>query len=311
VNIEIFELWNQSREILKAQTGADTSQPVDLVYQFGSTAGGARPKATVLYNEKTTDFMIQSKESIQKGFFPWLIKFDGFSGKTDTDKTPQPYERMEYIYSLMANDAGIEVPKTSYFEENGGLFHFLVKRFDRDLEPEYNSPNIFKIKKYHLQTLSALLHNDHNNQRSLDYDIALRYCLAITCDQSQVVEAYRRMVFNVLSHNRDDHSKNHSYIMNSNGQWSLSPSYDNVFCSPEATWFSKGHQITVNGKATDISFKDLEEIAKKHNVDSYRDLIDQVADAVSGWRNYAKKYLPGFDDYTNYVENRLKNVRVK
>ena len=217
-NIELFALWDESRKVLNDD---GPSKEISWVYSFGGTAGGARAKAAILFNPETEQFSIR-EEAIKQGYSHWLLKFDGLA--KDDKGQPQPYERMEYVYSLLAGDAGLDVPETSFVEERSGMFHYLVKRFDRTVDSKTQT-----TERHHVQTISALLHNDHNNQQSLDYVDVLSAIKRITGSAGETLKAYRQMIFNVLAHNYDDHSKNLSLTMAANGSWSLSKTYDNVY----------------------------------------------------------------------------------
>ncbi len=300
-NIELFTLWDESRRVLSNE---GPSKEISWVYSFGGTAGGARAKAAILFNKENGQFSIH-EEATKNGYSHWLLKFDGLA-KEDKGQ-PQPYERMEYIYSLLASDAGIDVPETSYVEEPSGMFHYLVKRFDRDV----NAKTQETIRK-HVQTISALLHNDHNNQQSLDYVDVLTAIKRITGSAGETLRAYRQMIFNVLAHNYDDHSKNLSLMMDTNGAWSLCPTYDNVYTNSKG-WFENGHQITVNQKSKHISKADVLVVADRLDISGSkaRSIITDVQSALLGWEGYAQSYglADSFPDYVKDVRAGLDRVQ--
>lgn len=299
-NIELFTLWDESRKVLK---DGGPSEEISWVYSFGGTAGGARAKAAVLFDKEYGLFSIR-EDSIRQGYSHWLLKFDGIS--KDDNGRPMPYERMEYIYSLLAVDAGIVVPETSYVEEPSGMFHFLVKRFDRHVDEDAQ-----ETRKLHVQTMSALLHNDHNDQRSLDYIDVLSAIKQITGSAGETLQAYRRMVFNILSHNYDDHSKNISLTMDTGGVWSLSPAYDNVYTN-DKNWFQNGHQITVNQKSKLITKADVLLVAQRLDISKTKAqaVICDVRDAMAGWEKYAHQVEldARFPDYVKEVRAGLDSV---
>lgn len=303
INIDIFKLWDESRKVLLPEDESELPEGMQLVYKFGSSAGGARAKAAILYNQESKEFKVQGEEQdLPQGFSPWLLKFDGLA--RDDDLTPKPYERMEYVYSLMAKAAGLELPKTDFYEEESGMFHFLVKRFDRLGNAEESGG------KRHMLTLSALGHFDHNDQQTLDYDTYLRYCQSLTRNVEQLRSGYRRMVFNVLSHNFDDHAKNFSFLMDFSGNWTLSPAYDNVYTSAKHQWFSNGHQLTIDGQALGITRKILLDVADRFDIAQPSSIIDQVRDGVSGWQELAKDFgiTDRFPEYVKAVSLGLKEV---
>jgi len=304
ISIGIFKLWDESRRVLLQESKDQLPEGMELVYQFGSTAGGARAKAAVLFNQETREFRVEGqKNGSDSGYFPWLLKFDGLS--KESSGQPLPYERMEYVYSLMAKAAGIDVPESDYFEEPKGMFHFMVKRFDRTVNTMGND----RFGKVHMQTFSAIRHFDHNLQQVYDYDSFFKTCQAMTMDHTQIKEAFRRMVFNMLSHNYDDHTKNLAFLMDQDGGWSLSPSYDNVFTSKKG-WFSKGHQMTIAGKALNITRQDLIRVIEPYGVRDGHGIIEQVREAVHMWAELATEFeIKGrFSDYAKNVEKKLKEV---
>jgi serine/threonine-protein kinase HipA len=304
VGIGIFKLWDESRRVLLQEDKEQLPRGMELVYQFGSTAGGARAKAAILFNEKTREFRVEGqKMGSGSGYFPWLMKFDGLSKELSGQALP--YERMEYVYSLMAKAAGLDVPESSYFEEPNGMFHFMVKRFDRTVNKDHKD----RFGKIHMQTYSAIRHFDHNLQQVHDYDTFFRTCQAITMDHTQIQEAFRRLVFNVLSHNYDDHTKNLAFLMDQEGKWRVSPSYDNVFTSKKG-WFFQGHQMTVSGKALDIGRDDLIKIIEPYGVGKPVEIIEQVRAAIGLWPKLASEFeiKARFPDYAENVEKKLKEV---
>jgi len=304
IGIGIFKLWDESRRVLLKEDKQQFSRGVELVYQFGSTAGGARVKAAVLFNQKTREFRVEGqKKGAGSGYFPWLLKFDGLS--KESSGQPLPYGRMEYVYSLMAKAAGLDVPESSYCEEPSGLFHFMVKRFDRKLDTNGKD----RYEKVHMQTFSAIRHFDHNLQQVHDYDSFFKTCQAMTRDHTQIQEAFRRMVFNTLSHNYDDHTKNLAFLMDQDGQWCISPAYDNVFTSKKG-WSSQGHQMTIAGKALDINRDDLIKMIEPYGVSDVYEIIEQVREAVSLWPILAQEFeiKARFPDYAEMVGKKLKQV---
>ena len=213
--------------------------------QLGTSAGGARAKATIAWNEATNE-VISGQTDLRPGYGYWLMKFDGVSKNGDHDLEDAPeYTMIEYAYYLMAVKAGLVMNECRLFEE-GSRRHFMTKRFDR-----------VDGDKIHMQTLSALAHIDYNTPRLCSYEQAAAYMRQLGLGQNEIEQFYRRMVFNVIAVNRDDHVKNISFLMDRNGEWSLSPAYDITFAySPGNKWL-KAHQMTINGKSEWITIDDL------------------------------------------------------
>jgi serine/threonine-protein kinase HipA len=299
--LDLFTLWNESRKVLYDEI---SSKDISWVYSFGGSAGGARAKAAILFDPQSGAFSIDEKQAVKDRYSHWLLKFDGLS--KDDNGRPMPYERMEYIYSLLARDAGIEMPETDYVEEPNGMFHFLTRRFDRRIDQKSG-----QVEKQHIQTISALLHHDHDDQQSLDYTDVLTTIKMITGSASETLEGFRRMVFNILSHNHDDHSKNFSLSMNTRGIWSLAPAYDLVYTN-EKGWFVNGHQITINQKSKAITKQDVLYVAERADISFKKALkvIDQVQTALKGWESYAEQFglLDRFPDYVTQVRAGLNKV---
>lgn len=278
--IELTELWLQSRRVLEGKIKNHT----DAIFKYGGSAGGARAKAVINWNQKSGSFRLPGKKE-NEGFPPWLIKFDGIVPDMPHLSGPMPWERTEYVYNLMAKEAGIQIPETDYVTE-GERFHFMVKRFDRG---EFDKRKR-KFKKVHLHTLGGLLHIDHNDSRVSSYEVYLNTIQGLTRDNSQVREGFRRMVFNVLTQNWDDHVKNFSFLSDEDGVWRISPSYDTVFTPREHPWFAKGHQMTVNGKSMDISRADILAVAGKFNIKKPDIITNEVVKAVDRFSDLAREF---------------------
>ncbi|MCP4367759.1 MAG: type II toxin-antitoxin system HipA family toxin [Deltaproteobacteria bacterium] len=278
--IEITELWLKSRKVLEGKIEKHT----DDIFKYGGSAGGARAKAVINWDRKSGSFRLPGKKE-NEGFPPWLIKFDGIVPEMPHLSDPMPWERTEYVYNLMAKEAGIRIPEIGYITE-GARFHFMVKRFDRGKFDKRKS----KFRKFHMHTLGGLMHMDHNDSRMSSYEIYLNTIQGLTKDNSQVREGFRRMVFNILVQNWDDHVKNFSFLMDEDGIWRISPSYDMVFTPREHPWFSKGHQMTINGKSMDISRADILTVAGNFNVKKPDIIINEVMEAVDGYSDLAGEF---------------------
>lgn len=251
------------------------------IIKIGTSAGGARAKAIVAWNEETKDIR-SGQIDAGLGYDYWLIKFDGVNNNKDRgDKEDGPgYTSIEYAYHLMAKDAGIEMSECRLYEE-GGYRHFMTKRFDR--QPETG-------KKIHMQTLGALAHYDYNLPGAYGYEQVVDIIYRLGMGQKEIEQFYRRMVFNVLARNQDDHVKNTSFLMNTKGEWSLSPAYDLTYAyEPTNYWMSK-HQMSINGKVEDISIQDILACGKRMNISKARTtkIIEEVSEKVENWLSYAE-----------------------
>ncbi|MBR5974394.1 MAG: type II toxin-antitoxin system HipA family toxin [Clostridiales bacterium] len=218
--------------------------------QLGTSAGGARAKALIAWNESTGEIR-SGQIDAGDGFEYWLMKFDGVKKNGDHDlEDAIEYTRIEYAYSLMAKKAGIKMSDCRLWEENG-RFHFMTKRFDR-----------IGNQKIHMQTFGAMTHIDYNFPGQSSYEEAAEVTMRLTHSASDVEELYRRMVFNVLLVNQDDHVKNIAFLMDRRGIWKLAPAYDLTFAYNLENRWLRAHQMRVNGKTTDISYEDLIESGK-------------------------------------------------
>ena len=279
-NIEIDSLVATAREVLNQKEAfstnmTDTKEALINIIKVGTSAGGQRAKAIIAYNDETKEVRSGQIEA-PDGFEHWLLKLDGVTNSELGD--PQHYGKIEYVYHLMAKEAGIEMSECRLLEENGRA-HFMTKRFDRQ-----------KNHKIHMQTLCGIAHYDYKMLRGYSYEQAFQIMRRLRLPYNQAEEMYRRMVFNVVARNQDDHTKNISFLMNSSGKWSLSPAYDVSWAyNPQGNWTSK-HQMSINNKWDDITRADLITTAKNMNIKRPELIIEQVIDAVNLWYKFAKEY---------------------
>jgi serine/threonine-protein kinase HipA len=276
--IEIQELVKFAKEVLNARSDfhsdLDSEKGFSDILQVGSSAGGARAKAIIAYNKATGDVRSGQVDGLE-GFDYWLIKFDGVTNHQLGD--PKGYGNIEYAYYLMAIDAGITMSESKLMTENNRS-HFMTKRFDRQ-----------NNQKIHMQTLCGIAHFDYNMPRAYSYEQAFQIMRQIKLPHSDMEELYRRMVFNVMSRNQDDHTKNISFLMFPNGEWQLSPAYDVTYAyNPDNFWL-KAHQMSVNGKRENILLEDLLAVAKNINLKKPKPIIELCSEVLSNWRDYAVK----------------------
>ncbi len=274
--IEIEELVKFAKEVLdernEFKTNTDSEKGFSDILQVGSSAGGARAKAVIAYNETTHEVRSGQIDGLE-GFDYWLIKFDGVTNHQLGD--PKGYGNIEYAYYLMARDAGINMSESKLMTENGRS-HFMTKRFDRQ-----------NNQKIHMQTLCGIAHFDYNMPRAYSYEQAFQVVRQMKLPYSDSEELYRRMVFNVLSRNQDDHTKNISFLMFPDGKWQLSPAYDITYAyNPDNFWL-KAHQMSVNGKRENFSLEDLLAVAKNVAINKPLEIIKKVYDVIANWEHYA------------------------
>ena len=280
--INIAKLVEFASAVLEEREHIHLSAKKDMNYnqllKLGTSAGGARAKAVIAYHEKTGDIRSGQVEA-ELGYDYCLIKFDGVTknGDHNLDDVPE-YTMIEYAYYLMALKAGIVMNDCKMLEE-GGRKHFMTKRFDR-----------VNGKKLHMQSLGAISHIDYNEPGLCSYEMAALTARRIGLPSSDIEQFFRRMVFNVLAVNQDDHVKNISFLMDRNGLWSLSPAYDVTFACDASNKWLQAHQMTINGKQSNILMNDL--IACGQNMDlktsKCKKIIEEVKAAVDEWQLIAQ-----------------------
>ena len=287
--LDVKELVSLSNEVLNERAGLeaqlDTHVSADAmrrVLQVGTSAGGARAKAIIAWNE-TSGEVRSGQLDLPPGFAHWILKLDGITHNRDKESLddPQGYGIREYVYYLMAKDAGLEMSECRLFRENGRS-HFMTRRFDRSASGE----------KIMMQSLCALGHYDFNIPGACSYDELFIVMRDLGLGAKAIKQQFRRMVFNVLGCNRDDHTKNVAFLMDKQGQWSLSPAFDVTFSYNPLGKFTNGHQMTVNGKREEISRHDLLEVGLRAGLKKpfIVDAIEQVEHAVQQWQPLAEQH---------------------
>jgi len=267
------------REKLTANFLKDKGNALTTIIRVGSSAGGNRAKAVIAWNPKTGDVR-SGQVGFPEGFEPWILKFDGVQDQSLGD--PKGFGRIEYAYYLMAQKAGITMSSSRLLEE-GGRAHFMTRRFDRDGQGG----------KIHVQSLCAIAHYDFNAAGEYGYEQAFGVILKLNLGHDSLQEMYRRMVFNVLARNQDDHTRNIDFLMGRDGTWRLAPAFDLVWAyNPSGPWTNR-HQMSVNGKRNDFSVSDLEAPAVEYDIRDAAAIRGQVAEAVAMWPEFAR--LAGVD----------------
>lgn len=281
MRFEINALVDVAREALSKKESfgvnldTDKKTAIAEILRLGTSAGGQRAKAIIAFNKETGEVR-SGQVDAPEGFDYYLIKLDGVSAEAGFKET-ENYGRLEYSFSELVKRCGIDMTECSLIEENGRA-HFMTKRFDRE-----------NGKKVHMQTLCGIAHYDFRLLRGYSYEQAFNVMRRLRLPYSQAQEMFRRMVFNVIVRNQDDHTKNISFLMNQNGQWRLSPAYDMGYAyNPSGTW-TKTHQMSINGKFDDLTRKDLLECATANNIKNAPEIIDQICEMASGWPELARE----------------------
>ncbi|MGH8297756.1 MAG: type II toxin-antitoxin system HipA family toxin [Steroidobacteraceae bacterium] len=261
-------------------TPAHRNTALQEILGVGTSAGGARAKAIVAWNPDTNEVR-SGQVTAPEGFGYWLLKFDGVSGNRDKElEDPTGYTVIEYAYSLMARSAGIEMNECRLLEE-GERRHFMTRRFDRTNDGG----------KIHMQSLAALAHFDFNSAGAHSYEQAFDVIRRLRLPLKSIEQQFRRMVFNVVARNQDDHVKNIAFLMSQQGDWSLAPAFDLTYArNPEGRW-TKSHQMTINGKQDGFTLEDFRECATTAGLKRGRAeaILDEVRAAVARWPEYAQQ----------------------
>ena len=248
------------------------------ILRVGTSAGGARAKAVIAWNRKTNEVR-SGQIAAGDGFDYWLLKFDGVAGNKDKEQEdPKGYGAIEFAYHLMAKAAGMEMSECRLLEENNRR-HFMTRRFDR-------LPGGAKL---HMQSLAALAHYDFNQAGAYAYEQALLAIRQLDLPVAVVEEQFRRMVFNIVARNQDDHVKNIAFLMNQKGEWSLAPAFDVTYSYNPAGAWTGSHQMTLNGKQDGFNLADFDACAKSAMMKRGRAkaIVAAVLAAVERWDEFA------------------------
>lgn len=268
------DVLNQKEKFI-TNVQKDELKAMEDILAIGTSAGGARAKAIISYNEKTGEVK-SGQTTAPKGFEHYIIKLDGVDDAQFG--TTKGYGRVEMAYYLMATDCGIDMMPSRLLEENGRA-HFMTRRFDRE------NGDI----KHHVQTLCAMQHYDYNDVGYYSYEQLFQTMRLLRLPYPQVEQVFRRMVFNVIARNCDDHTKNFSFLLKQGGEWEISPAYDICHAyRPGSDWVSK-HALSLNGKREGITKEDFMAIAKSINIKKPNLIIDEINSVVRDWKMYSEK----------------------
>lgn len=255
------------------ETTTEEDNAMHRLFQIGTSAGGARPKAVIAMNDLGE--IRSGQVAAPEGFTHWLLKFDVEKGASSLGD-PLGFGRIEYAYSRLAKAAGIDMTECRLIEENGRA-HFCTRRFDRTDDGE----------KFHVQTLCALAHADFTKPGAFSYEETFQVLRRMKLSREDAIELYRRMVFNVIGSNNDDHTKNLSASMDQTGEWVLSPAYDVAWSYRADSYWVSSHQMTINGKRDGFTLSDLRAVAKQIGRFNPESVIEQVCEAIKLWPEYA------------------------
>ena len=250
------------------------------ILRVGTSAGGARAKAIIAWNPATNDVR-SGQVPAGSGYSYWILKFDGVVGNADKElDDPKGFGAIEFAYSKMATAAGIEMAECHLLEENSRR-HFMTRRFDRTESGG----------KLHMQSLAALAHYDFNAAGAYSYEQAFQVMQRLGLPMDAIEQQFRRMAFNIVARNQDDHVKNIAFLMDRAGAWSLSPAFDVTYSyNPGGSWTAQ-HQMTVNGKRDNFTFEDFKSVARIAGMKRGRDkiILQEVQDAVATWEKTASE----------------------
>lgn len=282
--IDVGALAELAADVLSQRAGLRVSlgEPgreaaLEEILRIGSSAGGARAKALIALDPAHGEVR-SGQLDVDPGFEHWILKFDGVGDSNRDIGEPDGYGAIEWAYSKIARKAGIEMSECRLLEENGRR-HFMTRRFDR-LEDG---------SKLHMQSLAALAHLDYNQAGAHSYEEALLAMRRLGLPMGQIEEQFRRMAFNVVARNQDDHVKNVAFLMDRAGEWRLSPAFDLVYAfNPAGSWTAQ-HQMSIAGKRDDFTIEDFREVGRTASMKRGRaeEILDEVRDAVSEWPGVA------------------------
>jgi len=269
MNVDLDNVAADAQEVLRGAAG----DVLGWLIELNGSSAGARPKAMIGV-DKTRQKILANADAIEKGFEAWLVKFPNTADGADAGA-------IEYVYALMAKEAGVAMQEVRLFPSKTGPGYFATKRFDRD-----------GARRIHAHTASGILHADHRAP-SLDYEDLAALTQRLSRDMREVEKMYRLCVFNVLAYNRDDHAKNFTFLMNEEGEWRLSPAYDLTFAAGPG-----GEQSTmVMGEGRSPGDSCLLKLAAASSIDknTAKEIIEQTRAALSKWRNLARNHGVGVE----------------
>lgn len=274
------EVLTRRNKFVASLEDAHAGDAVRDILLVGTSAGGARAKAVIAYNP-VTRAVRSGQIDAGPGFEYWILKFDGVSGNKDKElEDPKGYCAIEYAYSLMARAARIDMMDCRLLEENGRR-HFMTKRFDR----------VNGVTKLHMQSLAALGHYDFNQPAAHSYEQAFLVIRQLGLDMRAIDQMFRRMVFNIVGRNQDDHVKNIAFLMERDGQWRLAPAFDMTYAYSSTGLWTRQHQMSLNGKRDSFVLEDFVTCADSLSMKrgAAERILTEVQDVFAEWPVYARK----------------------
>lgn len=276
--LEIKTLVESARRLIEGEAG----EAIHEIMRVGGSAGGARPKALILWD--------RIKNKVRSGFANyrtgeehWMIKFDGVSSASERDNKTKPFNRIEYTYALLAKQLGIDMEEVSYLEE-GEMFHFMTRRFDRK-----------EKSKHHMHSLAGMTHVDYNLPGAYSYEAWFRLIQELHFGYPALEQAYRRMIFNVVGRNQDDHVKNISFLMKDKSSgWELAPAFDLTYSA--GAGYTRQHQMTVASRSDEFTREELINVGKKFGIHNPGMVIDETIEAFSKWPALGQQWGVQADD---------------
>jgi serine/threonine-protein kinase HipA len=271
--LEVKALVESARKLIEGDTG----DAVHEIMRVGGSAGGARAKALILWD--------RDKKRVRSGFArpkagesAWMIKFDGVGSANALDYKAKPFNRIEYTYALLAKQLDIDMQEVDFIEGENGLFHFITRRFDRT-----------GGHKHHMHSLGGITHVDFNRPQAYSYEAWFRLILDMQLGYPALEQAYRRMIFNIVGRNQDDHVKNISFLMKDKSSgWALAPAYDLTFAA--GAGYTRIHQMTVTGRSDGFGRAELVELGKKFDIRHPDRILDRTIDTFAGWPALARTW---------------------
>jgi serine/threonine-protein kinase HipA len=276
------EVLSRREELVASLARGHQRQAMLDILSVGASTGGARAKAVIAWSPATDVVRSGQIESLGPGFEHWLLKFDGVANNRDRDTLadPQGYGAVEYAYSLMARDAGIAMSDCRLLEENGRR-HFMTRRFDRGPDDS----------KRHMQSLGALAHFDFDQPGAHSYEQAFLIMRRLGLGTPAVEQMFRRMAFNVVARNQDDHVKNIAFLMDRAGHWQLAPAFDVTYAYRPGSPWTERHQMTMNGRREDFTPADFGACGRTASLPRGRAarIVEEVREVVANWEDYAHR----------------------
>ena len=277
IPLQVSDLADVAKRVLeeRQQTNTNIDKGIETLVTVGTSAGGAKAKAVIAISDDTND-VLSGQANIPEGYVHWLLKFDEIDNEEHA--TSKQIGRIEYAYSEMAYEAGINMMECRLLHDNDHA-HFMTQRFDR----------IEGNTKIHVVTFAGMMHADRDPPGLVGYERLFQTIRELGLPQLDLTEMYRRMVFNICARNQDDHTKNHAFLMFGDGSWQLAPAYDICFSYKPGNPFIESHQMSCNGKRDGFLLEDLLTAAISADVKNPKKVIKEVQLAVSRWSELAKK----------------------